>query len=645
MTSALDLLMDSDSTAETTTLLESNGICTIDTRTRTIFVPPEIVVGAVQSDKNAERIKFSCPKIVGDNLDLSKFSIRINFENVSSVDPDISIKDQYICEDASINEDNITFSWVIGKNAARYMGTIRFIVCAVKTDSDSNISIEWNTTVAQIPVLEGIEIDQPSLDENNKDVINQLLAITKTASDEAVKNVNSAKEQAITDIQKVSQPDKTLTVEGGIADAKATGNAISSLREDSNAIKNKGITPERTSFFADIECLSERFISFTKKFYPDTNGRIIADNTSGVENTTCTMICSVDANKDYYFVGNMNRWIIVENETSNFEINKTYNILSTSKFEDNTLKIHTSSNAKYICFYFKFDWNYFESNLIEDIKKHTLKMFPYELSNADRFNTIKVENLPYKTIYGKKILFMGDSITQLGMSERGWVKYFCEKIKPSLVVNTAVIGCKWADNDGTIYNGNPTTEDSVNNVMGNQIEKILRGKDTTHPNYSKVDEYSDFDIIIIACGTNDVISIDSNLIEYVNSEFIDVNDVKPLADVNRKKWNGIMRYAYEKLRGMYPNSVIFFCSPIQASAYIRDYRNIRDKGKYMDAICQVISDVNFIDTERCGISELFELNGANGRDLIDGLHPNVNGAKKIAEYNFREVFNYFHVYD
>lgn len=232
MTSALDLLMDSDSAAETTTLLESNGICTIDSRTRTIFVPPEIIVGAVQSDKNAERIKFSCPKIVGDNLDLSKFSIRINCENVSIVDPDISIKDQYICEDASINGDNITFSWVIGKNAARYMGTTRFIVCAVKTDSDSNISIEWNTTVAQIPVLEGIEIDQPSLDENNKDVINQLLAITKTASDEAVKNVNSAKEQAITDIQNVSQPDKTLTVEGGIADAKATGNAISSLRED-----------------------------------------------------------------------------------------------------------------------------------------------------------------------------------------------------------------------------------------------------------------------------------------------------------------------------------------------------------------------------------------------------------------------------
>ena len=65
---------------------EESDICTIDAKTRAIFVPSTIVVGGVQSDKNAERIKFSCPKIVGDNLDLSKFSVRINFENVSSVD-------------------------------------------------------------------------------------------------------------------------------------------------------------------------------------------------------------------------------------------------------------------------------------------------------------------------------------------------------------------------------------------------------------------------------------------------------------------------------------------------------------------------------------------------------------------------------
>ena len=230
MATALDLLM---STKEDVNLLsEESNICTIDAKTRIIFVPSTIVVGGVQSDKNAERIKFSCPKIVGDNLDLSKFSVRINFENVSSLDFNVSIKDQYICDDVAVDGENVTFSWLIGRNAARYMGTVRFIVCAVKTDSDSNISVEWNTAIAEVPVLEGIEIDQPQIGQEEKDVINQLLELTKNTSAEAVQNVNSAKEQAIKDIQSVSQPDTTLTIEGGLAEAKATGEAIGSLKED-----------------------------------------------------------------------------------------------------------------------------------------------------------------------------------------------------------------------------------------------------------------------------------------------------------------------------------------------------------------------------------------------------------------------------
>ena len=230
MATALDLLM---STKEDVNLLsEESDICTIDAKTRIIFVPSTIVVGGVQSDKNAERIKFSCPKIVGDNLDLSKFSVRINFENVSSVDFNVSIKDQYICDDVAVDGENVTFSWLIGRNAARYMGTVRFIVCAVKTDSDSNISVEWNTAISEVPVLEGIEIDQPQIGQEEKDVINQLLELTKNTSAEAVQNVNSAKEQAIKDIQSVSQPDTTLTIEGGLAEAKATGEAIGSLKED-----------------------------------------------------------------------------------------------------------------------------------------------------------------------------------------------------------------------------------------------------------------------------------------------------------------------------------------------------------------------------------------------------------------------------
>jgi lysophospholipase L1-like esterase len=270
MATALDLLM---STKEDVNLLsQESDICTIDAKTRAIFVPSTIVVGGVQSDKNAERIKFSCPKIVGDNLDLSKFSVRINFENVSSVDFNVSIKDQYICDDVAVDGENVTFSWLIGRNAARYMGTVRFIVCAVKTDSDSNISVEWNTTIAEVPVLEGIEIDQPQIGQEEKDVINQLLELTKNTSAEAVQNVNSAKEQAIKDIQSVSQPDTTLTIEGGLAEAKATGEAIGSLKEDIVANSNELYNKEKEEIAVEP---SDYNLLENKVAYIDTNNEIM----------------------------------------------------------------------------------------------------------------------------------------------------------------------------------------------------------------------------------------------------------------------------------------------------------------------------------------------------------------------------------
>lgn len=270
MATALDLLMN---TKEDVNLLsEESDICTIDAKTRAIFVPSTIVVGGVQSDKNAERIKFSCPKIVGDNLDLSKFSVRINFENVSSVDFNVSIKDQYICDDVAVDGENVTFSWLIGRNAARYMGTVRFIVCAVKTDSDSNISVEWNTAIAEVPVLEGIEIDQPQIGEQEKDIINQLLELTKNTSAEAVQNVNSAKEQAIKDIQSVSQPDTTLTIEGGLAEAKATGDTIGSLKEDIVANSNELYNKEKEEIAVEP---SDYNLLENKVAYIDTNNEIM----------------------------------------------------------------------------------------------------------------------------------------------------------------------------------------------------------------------------------------------------------------------------------------------------------------------------------------------------------------------------------
>lgn len=320
MATALDLLMSAKE--DVNLLSEESDICTIDDKTRAIFVPSTIVVGGVQSDKNAERIKFSCPKIVGDNLDLSKFSVRINFENVSSVDFNVSIKDQYICDDVAVDGENVTFSWLIGRNAARYMGTVRFIVCAVKTDSDSNISVEWNTTIAEVPVLEGIEIDQPQIGQEEKDVINQLLELTKNTSAEAVQNVNSAKEQAIKDIQSVSQPDTTLTVEGGLAEAKATGEAIGSLKEDIDNQKEA----------IQLPCDENA---------PDCQFTIYKTPYGFSSNKNCELSSSVDMYLDYKNGRNLDGYGFSENKPAKY---LWWLLKIISESSDTDFTIHVSTN-------------------------------------------------------------------------------------------------------------------------------------------------------------------------------------------------------------------------------------------------------------------------------------------------------------
>lgn len=58
---------------------EGDGYCTIDPETRVITIPPEYQLLGVESDEKAERLYFKCPKIVGDNIDLSKLALRVNF--------------------------------------------------------------------------------------------------------------------------------------------------------------------------------------------------------------------------------------------------------------------------------------------------------------------------------------------------------------------------------------------------------------------------------------------------------------------------------------------------------------------------------------------------------------------------------------
>jgi len=159
--------------------IDGSGTLLIDADTRSIYIPESEKFFGVESDQNVERKKFKCPKIVGDNIDLSTLHLYINYQNGNGN------KDSYMIQDMAVSGEYITFSWVLSRNVAAYKGTVRFVFCAKKADSSGNLVNEWNTTVAEGEVIEGLEATATVAD-NNPDIIEQMLTLLKNVSDEPV---------------------------------------------------------------------------------------------------------------------------------------------------------------------------------------------------------------------------------------------------------------------------------------------------------------------------------------------------------------------------------------------------------------------------------------------------------------------------
>lgn len=147
--------------------IDTDKTLIIDKDLRTIIIPSSVKNLGVESDDDVLRLKFSMPRMYGD-VDLSDFSIYINYMNAKNTG------DVYVVDDKTIADDTITFSWLVGRVALAYKGSVRFIVCMKKHDGDSNVIQEYNTTIASLPVLEGLETGETVI-QQNPDIIEMLL--------------------------------------------------------------------------------------------------------------------------------------------------------------------------------------------------------------------------------------------------------------------------------------------------------------------------------------------------------------------------------------------------------------------------------------------------------------------------------------
>lgn len=150
-------------------LYASADVCIVDPVTRTISVPDAYRILGVESDESVKVVPFQCPKMVEDDVDLTDFTLYINYVNAGG---DFGI---YSIENVKESGENITFDWIIRRSVTARRGTIRFILCAKRSDDEGNIIQEWNTTINdECESLEGLE-GAPSIADQFPDIIQQIL--------------------------------------------------------------------------------------------------------------------------------------------------------------------------------------------------------------------------------------------------------------------------------------------------------------------------------------------------------------------------------------------------------------------------------------------------------------------------------------
>lgn len=163
-----------------------NDIFTVNPESRTITVPDTEKIFGVFNDGNTERKHFRCPKVVGDSIDLTTLHLYINYQNANGK------KYPYLVEDVQPDGDYITFSWLISQDVVAYKGTVKFVMCAKK-----GTELEWNTTLAEGTVLEGLEATDEVV-ERHPDIIEQILTRLDNVTEIPQDKVQSAVDQYMT---------------------------------------------------------------------------------------------------------------------------------------------------------------------------------------------------------------------------------------------------------------------------------------------------------------------------------------------------------------------------------------------------------------------------------------------------------------
>lgn len=292
-----------------------------------------------------------------------------------------------------------------------------------------------------------------------------------------------------------------------------------------------------------------------------------------------------------------------------------------------------------------------------------------KLTNRMKNAEVEIDNLNeiINSKANKNLLVMGDSYSQQGLWVDELNKIYNFNNIVNLGIGSATLKDKYTDLATYPYTSRPIN--SVNtgnlNVFSCQIEKLKRlmnGSDLDVGEtkiYSTENEYPD--IILIEGGINDSVDNDEKFNNYTNQVYTIYDNVytqvdtqtpilgtavrkTDLQNIDKTTFMGSVRYFYETLHGLFPKAQIYFVTPCGLSygngGHVTTYIK---KGEQIKKACALISvpiidwglngGLNFLGINFTGngtIESPYSIKGS-GLYTSDGLHPNREGAKKLAK--------------
>lgn len=218
---------------------DSDNHFIIDPVTRTIKNNSGKTV-LIQHDHNSERFTFECPRYV-DEHDMSLCdSIEIHFINTGTGSYQSSgiyeVKDLELAADGT---DNVTFTWLISRNATQYVGKLNFVVRFVCVGSESVLEYAWNTAIYSDIVIAKSIYNGYQFVEDYIDLLEQWKHDLYTAGlkIESVEQTTTSTEDGGVNIIEMTMTDgsvSTFRIQNGSKGLKGDpGSSISSIKRTS----------------------------------------------------------------------------------------------------------------------------------------------------------------------------------------------------------------------------------------------------------------------------------------------------------------------------------------------------------------------------------------------------------------------------